>query len=45
MRASLFAFFVMTTRVISGRFTARRAFDRETGVETWVFEDHQRWMA
>ena len=45
MRASLFAFFEMTTRVISGRFTARRAFDRETGVETWVFEDHQRWMA
>lgn len=45
MRAALFAFFEMATRVISGRFTARRSHDRETGVETWVFQDHQRWMA
>lgn len=44
MRAALFAFFEMGTRVISGRFTAKRAFDAGTGVETWRFEDHQRWM-
>ena len=44
MRASLFAFFEMATRVISGRFTARRTFDAATGAETWRFEDHKRWM-
>ena len=44
MRAALFAFFSMATRVISGRFTARRDVDPASGVETWRFEDHQRWM-
>ena len=44
MRAALFAFFEMATRVISGRYTARRAFDPASGVETWRFEDHRRWM-
>jgi len=44
MRDALFAFFEMATRVTSGRFTARRSFDRETGVETWRFQDHERWM-
>lgn len=44
MRAALFAFFEMATRVISGRFTARRSFSTATGIETWRFEDHQRWM-
>ena len=44
MRAALFAFFEMGARVISGRFTATRLFDRKTGVETWRFEDHQKWM-
>lgn len=44
MRAALFAFFEMGTRVISGRFSATRAFDGRTGAETWRFEDHQQWM-
>jgi hypothetical protein len=44
MRAALFAFFEMGTRVISGRFTAKRSYAAQTGVETWRFEDHQRWM-
>lgn len=44
MRAALFAFFEMGTRVISGRFTATRWFDEGTGVETWRFEDHRKWM-
>jgi hypothetical protein len=44
MRAALFAFFEMATRVISGRFTARRSVDAAGGSETWRFEDHQRWM-
>jgi len=44
MRAALFAFFEMGTRVISGRFTATRSFDGNAGMETWRFEDHQRWM-
>lgn len=44
MRACLFAFFEMATRVISGRFTASRAFDAASGIETWRFQDHQRWM-
>jgi hypothetical protein len=44
MRAALFAFFAMGTCVINGRFTARRTLDTKTGVETWRFEDHQRWM-
>ncbi len=45
MRAAIFAFFEMGTRVISGRLTARRFFDVATGTETWRFEDHRRWMA
>jgi hypothetical protein len=45
MRAAIFAFFEMATRVISGRLTARRSFEAKTGVETWRFEDHRRWMA
>jgi len=45
MRGALFAFFDMATRVISGRFTASRSFHAGSGVETWRFEDHQRWMA
>ncbi|NDZ18343.1 hypothetical protein C7T35_12735 [Variovorax sp. WS11] len=45
MRSALFAFFEMATRVISGRFTARRAFDAGSRAETWTFQDHQRWMA
>ena len=45
VRAALFDFFEMSTRVKSGRFTAYRSFDKGTGVETWTFEDHQRWMA
>lgn len=44
MRAALFAFFEMGARVTSGTFTAERTFDAAAGVETWRFEDHQRWM-
>lgn len=44
MRAALFAFFEMATRVISGRYTARRSYDAATRTETWRFEDHRRWM-
>ncbi|WP_374667076.1 hypothetical protein [Ramlibacter sp.] len=44
MRAALFAFFEMATRVTSGRFTAQRTFDAGKGVEVWRFQDHQRWM-
>ncbi len=44
MRAALFAFFEMATRVTSGRFTAHRSYDRASGFETWRFQDHQRWM-
>lgn len=44
MRAALFAFFEMGTRVISGRFTATRSFESKSRVETWRFEDHQQWM-
>ena len=44
MRAAIFAFFEMSTRVVSGRFTATRSFDKKSGVETWRFEDHQKWM-
>ena len=44
LRAALFGFFEMGTSVVSGRFTATRAFDGAAGVETWCFQDHQRWM-
>lgn len=44
LRAALFTFFEMGTSVISGRFTATRAYDAAAGVETWRFQDHQRWM-
>jgi hypothetical protein len=44
LRSALFAFFEMGTRVISGRFTARRSFDGPSGMETWRFEDHLKWM-
>ena len=44
MRAALFAYFEMATRVTSGRLTAKRSCDAKTAVETWRFEDHQRWM-
>jgi len=44
MRAAIFAYFEMATRVTSGRFTAKRSHDTTTGIETWRFEDHQTWM-
>jgi hypothetical protein len=44
IRSALFAFFEMATRVTSGRFSARRSFNRDSGREIWAFQDHQRWM-
>jgi hypothetical protein len=44
MRAALFEFVAMGTRVQNGRVSAERAFDAATGIERWTFTDRKRWL-